>query len=105
MTMQSIIQQDRDTCYLCGRHRSSGNPLDEHHVYFGSLRKTSEKYGLKVYLCSVRCHNFGPDSVHMNAERCRMLQAEVQSTAMDHYGWSIEDFTRIFGRNYTEDIP
>lgn len=103
--MRSIIQKNRSRCYLCGRSRSAGNPLDEHHVFFGPQKKTSEKYGLKVYLCSRRCHNFDPDSVHMNAERCRALQAEVQKIAMAHYGWTIQDFIRIVGRNYTEEAP
>ena len=103
--MRSIIQKKRNRCYLCGRSRSAGNPLDEHHVFFGPQKKISEKYGLKVYLCSRRCHNFDPDSVHMNAERCRALQAEVQKIAMEHYGWTIQDFIRIVGRNYTEEVP
>lgn len=103
--MRSIIQTNRHYCYLCGRVRSFVNPLEEHHVYFGPNRKISEKYGLKVYLCKTRCHNGGPYSVHKNAENCKVLQSEVQQIAMKYYGWSIKDFIRIIGRNYTEDMP
>lgn len=103
--MKSIIQADRNRCYLCGRIRSAGNPLDEHHVYFGPNRTISERYGLKVYICAVTCHNFGPESVHMNAQRCRELQAEVQKTAMDYYGWTTRDFIGVIGKNYTEEMP
>ena len=103
--MESIIQNDRNRCYLCGRVRTTFNPLDEHHVYFGPRKDIAEKYGLIVYLCSFRCHNFSPDSVHMDADRCRELQAEVQKIAMEHYGWTIADFIRIIGKNYTEDVP
>ena len=101
--MKSIIQKDPNKCYLCGRSRSYGNVLDEHHVFFGPNRKLSEKYGLKVYICHFGCHVFGSQSVHENAERCRGLQAEVQKKAMQHYGWTVDDFRRIFGKNYTEE--
>lgn len=94
--MKSIIQSDKNICYICGKN-SNYEPLDEHHVYSGSCRKLSEKYGLKVYLHHNECHLNG---VHKNAELNRELKAKVQEIAMEHYGWSIEDFTRIFGKNY-----
>lgn len=75
-------------------------PLDCHHVYGASNRKNSEKYGLKVYIHHNKCHIFGKNSVHQNAEINRALQKIVQKRAMRHYGWSIEDFRNIFGRNY-----
>ena len=103
--MKSIIQKNRDVCYLCGRVRSYRNPLDEHHVYFGPNRSISERYGLKVYICARPCHNYDWGSVHMNAERCRELQADVQRIAMEYYGWTVADFVRIVGRNYTEEVP
>lgn len=32
------------------------------------------------------------------------IKEQVQKIAMEHYGWSIRDFVRRFGRNYiTED--
>ena len=99
---KSIIQTERDRCYLCGGYGTSGDPLDEHHVFFGSDRKKSESYGLKVYLHHFSCHIFGAGAVHNNAKRCRELQAKVQKIAMQHYGWTREDFIKIFGRNYVE---
>lgn len=98
--MKSIIQKDRERCYLCGRPASFYDPLDEHHVFFGPFRKKSEQYGLKVYLHHTTCHIFGKNAVHANATACRALQADVQRQAMNHYGWAVEDFIKMFGRNY-----
>jgi hypothetical protein len=98
---KSIIQEDRTHCFICGMNASL-EPLDEHHVFFGANRKNSEKYGLKVYIHHNKCHIFGKDSVHKNAEVDRVLKSIVQKRAMRHYGWSVEDFRKIFGRNYIE---
>ena len=99
---KSIIQKDKSHCYLCGRNSHADYfGLDEHHVYGGyGIRKLSEKYGLKVYLCHHDCHEYGANAVHKNAEVNRRLKAKVQKIAMKHYGWSIEDFIEIFGQNY-----
>lgn len=71
--------------------------LDMHHVYFGPLRKKSDKYGLTVYLCHDTCHLNG---VHKNAEINRTLQSEVQKKAMQHYGWTEDEFREIFHKSY-----
>lgn len=98
---KSIIQTDRSHCYMCGRHANYGFfGLEEHHVYGGyGIRKISEKYGLKVYICHY-CHNEPPNGVHQNRKNRLALQAKVQQIAMDYYGWSIEDFINIIGKNY-----
>ena len=97
--MESIIQKNKTKCFLCGMN-AYVEPLDKHHVFFGPYRKKSEKYGLTVYLHHNMCHIFGENSVHGNARVNRKVQAFVQKIAMDHYGWSIEDFIREFGKNY-----
>lgn len=100
--MKSIIH-DGESCYLCGRN-SNFEPLDWHHVYGGrGIRPLAEKYGLKVRLHHFSCHEFGKDSVHQNAAVRKKLQAHVQKIAMEHYGWTEEDFIKIFGRNYIEE--
>jgi hypothetical protein len=38
--------------------------------------------------------------VHQNKEIRRALQARVQAIAMKHYGWTIEQFIKIFRKNY-----
>lgn len=96
--MKSIVQPDRMKCFLCGRNAHADYwGLDEHHVYGGPNRKLSEEYGLKVYLCHSTCHLYG---AHKSAELSRQLKAEVQQIAMEHYGWTVDDFRRIFGKSY-----
>lgn len=96
--MKSIIQEDREHCFICGRNaRADYWGLDEHHVWGAGNRKLSEKYGLKVYICHDKCHLNG---VHKDAELNRKVQAIVQKRAMQYYGWTTQDFIRIFRKNY-----
>lgn len=94
--MKSIIQQDRETCFLCSMNTNL-EPLDCHHVFGGANRKKSEKYGLKVFLHHDRCHLSG---VHKHAYLDLRLKQVAQQRAMKHYGWSTEEFIEIFGKNY-----
>ena len=96
--MKSIIQSEKK-CYITGRT----DGLHEHHVFNGlGKRKLSEKYGLKIWLTG-ELHNLGIYGVHgkYGKELDLKIKCEVQIKAMEHYGWSVEDFIRIFGRNYT----
>ena len=96
--MKSIVQPDRTKCFLCSRNAQAEYwGLDEHHVYGGPNRKLSEEYGLKVYLCHHSCHLYG---VHKNAGTNKALKATVQQIAMEYYGWTVDDFRRIFGKSY-----
>lgn len=63
------------------------------------MRTKSEEYGLKVYLCHY-CHNEPPNGVHQNRENRLALQAKAQKIAMEHYGWTVEDFRAKFRKNY-----
>ena len=92
--MDSIVHNEK-VCYLCGCKLW----IEEHHVYGGANRQISEKYGLKVNLCHY-CHNEPPLGVHYNARKNLKLKADVQKKAMEHYGWSVDDFRSIFGKNY-----
>ena len=89
------MQAEKTSCYICG----SRVWLEEHHVFGGANRKLSEKYGLKVWLCH-GCHNEPPVGVHHNAVINNHLKAETQKKAMEHYGWNIEKFRKVFGKNY-----
>lgn len=94
--MAKSILQDEKKCYICGCY----NFLEEHHIFGGNPnRKTSEQFGLKVYLCHY-CHNEPPNGVHHNAQVNQLLKSEAQQAAMLYYGWSKDDFRRIFGKNY-----
>lgn len=93
--MRSILQNKKE-CFICGKNGGYWG-LDVHHVFFASLRKKSEKYGLTVWLCHDTCHLNG---VHKNIEINRKLQAYAQKKAMQEFDWSIEDFIKEFGKNY-----
>ena len=94
--MKSIIKEDeKGVCFICGRY----GPTEVHHIFNAANRKLSEKYGLKVHLCH-DCHNEPPYGVHFNRRSEKWLKAEGQKEAMRYYGWSVEEFIEIFGRNY-----
>ncbi len=97
--MESIIQKDKEHCFICGMNTNL-EPLDCHHIFGASNRKKSEKYGLKVYIHHNKCHIFGENSVHKNAKVDRALKKLAQQKAMRHYGWSAAEFIGIFGKNY-----
>lgn len=97
--MESIVQKDKTRCFICKQY-GGFDPLDKHHVFFGANRKKSEQYGLTVYLHHKKCHIFGENAVHKNAEVCARLKAVVQKKAMEHYGWTVDEFRHIFGKNY-----
>ena len=92
--MDSIIQKER-CCYVCG----SRGLLHSHHVFMGSKRQLSEKYGLKIWLCPSD-HNMSDKGIHFNPPLDARVKKMAQEKAMDHYGWSKEDFIKIFRRNY-----
>lgn len=95
--MDTIIKGDKkDRCFLCGR----SDWIETHHIFNGTAnRKKSEKYGLTVHLCHW-CHNEPPHGVHYNQEADTRLKQIGQKAAMDEYGWTIDDFREIFGKNY-----
>ena len=97
-TAKDLPQQ----CFLCGRNGTT-DPLDAHHIFGGANRKLSERYGLVVPLCHFRCHESGPKAVHRCRETMDALRAWGQEKAMREQGWSIEDFRRVFGRNYLSE--
>lgn len=92
---KSILQTEK-RCYITGRTDN----LHEHHVFFGTAnRKLSEKYGLKIWLVG-ELHNMSDEGVHFNKELDLQIKKTAQEKAMEYYGWSVEDFIRIFGKNY-----
>lgn len=91
---KSIIQTEKE-CYVTG----STINLHEHHIFEGSNRKQSEKYGLKVWL-RADFHNMSDRGVHFDKAFDLSLKRMAQKKAMEHYGWDIPKFISIFGRNY-----
>ena len=88
---KSIIQKEQ-CCYLCGTTLL----LEQHHIFGGSNRKLSEKFGLKVYLCA-NCHR-GSAGVHFNKKLMNMLH-KIGQRAFE-LAHSREEFIELFGKNY-----
>lgn len=90
--MDSILQDDKE-CFMCGTTLN----LECHHVIFGSSRrKTSERLGLKIWLCAE--HHRGPLGPHMNREADLRLRRYAQSCYEDSH--SRAEWMEAIGRNY-----
>lgn len=78
--------------------------LHRHEVFFGtSNRKKSIKYGLVVFL-TPEMHNMSNNGVHFNRKFDMYLKQIGQRTAMQYYGWTVQDFIKEFGRNYIDTV-
>jgi len=81
------------SCYICGRT----DWVERHHIYGGSRRKQSEKYGLVIDLCHDH-HNGSRESVHHNKDMRLFVQRLGQVWFEKEH--TREEFMSIFGRNY-----
>jgi len=80
-------------CFFC----KSTNNLEEHHIFGGCRRKLSEKYGLKVWLCSY-CHRDNKYGVHGNKDMAEQLHKTGQLAFIHHF--RNLNFLKIFGKTY-----
>lgn len=112
--MQSVMQDNLNECYFLEHpcepdleHPwNTYQALHKHHVFGGANRHLSEKYGLWVKICCIRCHNGGPMSVHHspNTGKDLYLKQQAQRAFEAHqykdFHGSREKFMEIFGKNY-----
>lgn len=73
--------------------------LVRHEVFHGPNRQTSIRYGLYVFL-PPDAHNMASYGVHLNRPFEKHLQEVSQQRAMEHYGWTLDDWMQIIGKNY-----
>lgn len=102
--MKSILQGEKE-CWLTRQlyDEECTQWLERHHVFQGSgNRALCEEYGLTVYL-NHYMHNEPPDGVHHDEKHRLMLQRYAQRKAMAHYGWTEQDFMKLFGKNYLDE--
>lgn len=94
--MKSIIQKHKNHCFICQRQTE----LEEHHIFFGSNRKLSEQYGLKVPLCYE--HHRGTNGVH--GKNGKQLNEKLKRIAQTRFeeNHTREEFIKIFGKNYLD---
>lgn len=90
--MKSILQEDKE-CFVC---RTTQN-LEDHHIFFGSNRKVSEKHGFKVWLCNYH-HTGSNKSVHRDHEVDLTLKRICQKKYMEKH--SEEEFIELIGKSY-----
>lgn len=91
--MKSILQKDKQ-CYHCKTTRN----LEEHHCLYGTAnRKISERFGLKVYLCSE--HHRGKNGVHGQNKYLDITLKQLAQKKIEE-SRTREDFIKIFGKNY-----
>ena len=86
------MAEDRE-CFICGRT----DWLERHHIFGGSRRKKSDKYGLVIDLCHDH-HNEPPDGAHHNKEISLFLKRYGQIKFEKTH--TREQFMNEFGRNY-----
>lgn len=90
--MKSIIQEDTDYCFFCGRYGT-----EIHHIFFGNPnRKWSGKYKCVVGLCAD--HHRGNNGVHFNRKLDLTLKKIGQKKFEETYPEL--NFMEIFGKNY-----
>lgn len=92
--VKSIITDDFEHCYLCGRPAEC-----VHHMLPGAKRKASDRLGLVVPLCN-DCHTTGPNAVHSSGgvnilnDLKRIAQSIYEEThSRDHWMMNV-------GKNY-----
>lgn len=93
MIMKSVFQTEKE-CFICGTTHN----VQDHHIIFGSRRKQSEIYGLKVWLC-IHHHTGSNDAVHHNRELDLKLKRMAQEYYEEHCG-TRKNFIEIFGKSY-----
>ena len=75
------------------------NGAHRHEVFFGANRQKSIKYGLVVFL-TPEMHNMSNKGVHFNREFDLQLKRIGQVAAMERYGWTVDEFRKIFGKSF-----
>lgn len=86
----SIIADDLDTCYLCGK------PKDHlHEVFFGNNRINSMRYGCVIPLCAT-CHT----KIHQDIQIDLEMKKRLEKAFIEVYECDIEYFIKIFRKNY-----
>ena len=90
MRIMKSILQDEKKCFISGAERE----LDKHHVFAGSRRKASEKWGCWVWLR----HDIHMELHSKNPALDKMLKRICQEAFEEKY--SHEEFMEVFGKSW-----
>lgn len=91
---KSIISNVR-RCYECG----STQNLHKHHIFFGPNRNISDREGCWIYLCGYH-HNLSDAGIHKDHEFDVRIKKLCQEKWMEIHGATVDDFRKVFGKNY-----
>ena len=97
--MKSILETDKDHCFLCGATVLNGG-THRHHIFGAANRKHSEEDGLWVYLCPW-CHILGNHAVHNDKERMQTLHRIGQRKYEETH--TRAEFMARYGKNYIDE--
>ena len=89
----SVFTDDMDHCYFTGV-----SPVERHHIFGGSRKAASEKYGFIIPL-RPDLHPNGAQAGKNAAELDLKLKRMAQEYFEREYG-SRDDFRSIFGKSY-----
>ena len=91
--MAKSILQNKKECFITG----SVSNLHEHHIFGGRNRKTSEKFGFKVWL-RADWHNMAGYGVHFNKDLDLSLKRTCQAKFEETH--TRVEFMKLIGKNY-----
>ena len=93
--LRSVFTDDLQHCYFTGTPH-----CHIHHIFPGSRRKISEKYGFVIPLMA-DLHEFGSGSVHENPNKGLDLKLKQMAQAYyeNHYG-TRDEFREEFGKSW-----
>lgn len=100
--LQSVLTDDMDHCYFTGCNR-----IERHHIFGGSNRNRSEKYGFVVPLRP----DLHPNGAHVQWDaKMKAIDISLKQLAQfyfEQYYGSRQDFIREFGKSYllSEENP
>lgn len=89
MEIKSIMTDDYEHCFVCGKEAQQW-----HHVMNKADKKKSEKYGLLIPVCA-KCHSRIHDT---DEELNKQIKKIAQADFMKEYTFA--DWLRIFGKSY-----
>lgn len=91
--LHSVLTSDLTHCYITGQC-----PVAIHHIFGGSNRKLSEKYGFIVPLIPFY-HNTSDCGVHFDRKLDLKLKWEAQQYFEDNIG-TRKEFIDLFGKSW-----
>ena len=96
MNREKLVNREKwdagEYCVVCGSPY-----VERHHIFPGSSRRASDKFGYIVPLC--RFHHTGDKGIHFDPKMALWWKETAQAHFERHVG-SREEFIRNFGRSY-----